>query len=133
MAKILGVGGIFFKARDQQALLQWYREVLGLDIEDWGGTVFLPQAMADHPGSGTVFSPFAADTDYMEPSTKDFMINLAVDDLDGVLARCAEHGVLPLKQFPDDYNGRFAHIMDPEGTKIELWQPRPVDQAVTEG
>lgn len=127
MAKVLGVGGIFFKAQDQDALVKWYRDVLGLEMLDWGGAVFTPEAMAAHPGAGTVFSPFASDTDYMEPSTKPFMINLAVDDLDGVLARCAEHGVLPLKTFPDDFNGRFAHIMDPEGTKIELWQPRPMD------
>jgi len=127
MAKVLGVGGIFFKAKDSAALIAWYRDVLGLDMQDWGGAVLTPEAMAAHPGAGTVFSPFEANTDYMLPSTKEFMINLAVDDLDGVLARCAEHGVTPLKMFPDEFNGRFAHIMDPEGTKIELWQPRPID------
>lgn len=125
MARVIGVGGIFFKAKDRDALLRWYRDVLGLDMQDWGGAVLTPDAMAAHPGAGTVFSPFAHDSDYMLPSTKDFMINLAVDDLDGVLARCAEHGVTPVKVFPDDFNGRFAHILDPEGTKIELWQPRP--------
>lgn len=129
MARVLGVGGIFYKATDQVALIEWYRDLLGLDMQDWGGAVVTSEAMAAHPGAGTVFSPFAAGTDYMEPSTKAFMINLAVDDLDGVLARCAEHGVTPLKTFPDDFNGRFAHIMDPEGTKIELWQPRPMDSS----
>ena len=127
MARVLGVGGIFFKARDRDALVAWYRDVLGLDMLDGGFAFLTPEAMAAHPGAGTVFSPFEAETDYMLPSTKDFMINLAVDDLDGVLARCAEHGVTALKTFPDDFNGRFAHIMDPEGTKIELWQPRPMD------
>jgi predicted enzyme related to lactoylglutathione lyase len=72
-----------------------------------------------------VFSPFKADTGYLLPSSKDFMINLAVDDLDGVLERCAKHGVRPVKRFEDDANGRFAHVLDPDGTKIELWQPRP--------
>jgi predicted enzyme related to lactoylglutathione lyase len=72
-----------------------------------------------------VFSPFEADTTYFAPSTKDFMINLAVDDLDGILARCAQQGV-EASVFPDQPNGRFAHILDPEGTKIELWQPRPM-------
>ena len=129
MARVLGVGGIFFKAQDHAALVGWYRDVLGLNMMDWGGAFLTPEAMAAHPGAGTVFSPFQADTDYMLPSTKEFMINLAVDDLDGVLARCAEHGVTPLKLFADEFNGRFAHIMDPEGTKIELWQPRPVDPA----
>jgi predicted enzyme related to lactoylglutathione lyase len=125
MARVLGVGGVFFKARDQAPLLAWYRDVLGLEIEEWGGTVFRPEAMVAQPGAGTVFSPFPADTDYFAPSTKEFMINLAVDDLDGVLARCTEHGVKVLGRF-DDANGRFAHILDPEGTKIELWQRQPM-------
>lgn len=128
MARVLGVGGIFFKAKDRDALIKWYKDVLGLDMLDWGGAFLTPDAMAAHPGAGTVFSPFGADTDYMLPSTKEFMINLAVDDIDGVLARCAQHGVKPIKEFPDEFNGRFAHIMDPEGTKIEIWQPRPVSR-----
>ena len=122
MARVLGIGGVFFKAKDTGALTSWYRDVLGLDMQDWGGTFFTPDAMAAHPGAGTVFSPFAADTDYFEPSTKDFMINLAVDDLDAILASCAAHGV-DAKIVADDSNGRFAHLLDPEGTKIELWQP----------
>lgn len=125
MARVLGVGGIFFKARDQAALSAWYRDALGLEMQDWGGAVLLPDAMAGHPGAATVFSPFKSDTTYFEPSTKEFMINLAVDDLDGVLARLAHHGVAA-KVLPDEPNGRFAHIVDPEGTKIELWQPKPM-------
>ena len=72
-----------------------------------------------------MFSAFETDTTYFAPSTKDFMINLAVDDLDGILASCAEHGV-EANVLPDEPNGRFAHILDPEGTKIELWQPKPM-------
>ena len=72
-----------------------------------------------------MFSPFEADTTYFAPSTKDFMINLAVDDLDGILASCAKHGV-EANVLPDEPNGRFAHILDPEGTTIELWQPKPM-------
>lgn len=125
MARVLGIGGVFFKARDPGALASWYREVLGLDVQDWGGVVFRPDAMAAHPGAGTVLSPFGADTTYLEPSTKDFMINLAVDDLEAVLANCAAHGV-DATVLPDAPNGRFAHILDPEGTKIELWQPTPM-------
>jgi predicted enzyme related to lactoylglutathione lyase len=81
--------------------------------------------MAGHPGSGTVFSPFEAATIYFEPSVRDFMLNLAVDDLDGILAACAAHGV-EASVLPDQPNGRFAHIVDPDGTKIELWQPKPM-------
>jgi predicted enzyme related to lactoylglutathione lyase len=125
MARVLGIGGIFFKSKDPGALINWYRDVIGIEVEDWGGVVFRPEAMAAQPGAGTVFSPFAADTTYFEPSTKDFMINLAVDNLDGILASCAAHGV-EAKVLPDEPNGRFAHLLDPEGTKIELWQPKPM-------
>jgi hypothetical protein len=93
MAKVIGVGGVFFKSKDSTALTKWYADVLGMPLQDWGGILLLPDAMAAHPGAATVFSPFKHDTDYFAPSTKEFMINLAVDDLDGVLANCAKHGV----------------------------------------
>lgn len=126
MARVLGVGGVFFKAHDVDALKEWYRRVIGFEINDWGGVFFLPDSAAAHPGAGTVWSPFKASTDYFEPSKKDFMINFMVDDLDGVLERCREHGVEPVKLFPDEPNGRFAHVLDPEGNKIELWEPKPM-------
>jgi len=125
MARVLGIGGVFFKSSDPRALSDWYRDVIGLELEDWGGVVFRPEAMAGHPGAATVFSAFEAESTYFEPSTRDFMINLAVDDLDGILASCAAHGV-DVKVLPDEPNGRFAHLLDPEGTKIELWQPKPM-------
>jgi len=125
MAKVLGVGGVFFKAADQDALKKWYLEVLGIAMDQWGA-IFTPDAMAAHPGSATVFSFFKPDTDYFAPSTKEFMINFAVDDLDGILAQAKKHGVEPVKVFPDEANGRFAHIVDPTGVKIELWQPKPM-------
>ena len=125
MARVLGVGGVFFKSSDPRALSAWYRDVIGLELEDWGGVVFRPEAMAGHPGAATVFSAFEAESTYFEPSTRDFMINLAVDDLDGILASCAAHGV-DVKVLPDEPNGRFAHLLDPEGTKIEPWQPKPM-------
>ena len=127
MAKVIGVGGVFFKSADQDAVREWYGRVLGLSYEPWGGVLFFPQAAAAHPGSATVFSSFPADTDYFGPSTKEFMFNLMVDDMAGVLARCAEHGVTPVKTY-DEANGLFAHIMDPEGRKIELWQPKPMPE-----
>lgn len=126
MAKILGLGGLFFKSADPAATNAWYADVLGIKVEPWG-IIFTPEAAAAHPGAATVFSPFKADTDYFAPSDKEFMFNLMVDDLDAMLARCADHRVTPVKTFPDEANGRFAHIMDPEGRKIELWQPMPMD------
>ena len=126
MANVLGVGGVFFKSQDQEAMQEWYSRVLGMDFEDWGGMFFTPEMAADQPGAGTVFTSFEANTDYFEPSTKEFMINLMVDDLDAILSRCAQHGVVPVKMFNDEPNGRFAHIIDLEGRKIELWEPKPM-------
>lgn len=125
MAQVLGIGGLFLKARDAEALRQWYDRVLGLTPTEWGGVWFPADAFAAQPGAGAVFNVMSADTTYLEPSTHEFMFNLVVDDLDGMLARCRANGVEPVKLFPDEGNGRFAHILDPEGRKIELWEPKP--------
>jgi predicted enzyme related to lactoylglutathione lyase len=122
MSKVLGIGGIFFKTADIAALKDWYLRVLGLEISDWG-CFFTPDALAAKPGSGTVFGPHKADSDYFAPSKKEYMINLIVDDMDAMLARCAREGVAPIKTQDETY-GRFAHIMDLEGRKIELWEPK---------
>lgn len=126
MAKVLGLGGLFFKADNADAMRKWYADVLGISFFDWGGAWFGSEAFAAQPGSGTVFSP-SSSGDYYEPSKREFMFNLVVDDLDGMLARCKEHGIEPVKLFPDEANGRFAHIMDPEGRKVELWEPKPFE------
>ena len=127
MAKVLGIGGVFFKSADTDATREWYARVLGIEFAEWGGTVFLPETAAAHAGAGTVFSPFKADTTYFEPSVERFMINLMVDDLAGVLLRCRDNGVEPIMEMPGEANGDFAHIMDPEGRKLELWQPKPME------
>ncbi len=126
MPKVLGLGGLFFKSADPAAMREWYGRVLGIAMEEWGA-VFMPDAPAAHSGAATVFAPFKSDTGYFAPSDKEFMFNLMVDDLDGMLACCAEHDVMPVGDLMDEANGRFAHIMDPEGRKIELWQPKPMD------
>lgn len=125
MARVIGLGGLFFKASDPAATRAWYGRVLGIEFDSWGGTVFEPEVAAAHPGAGTVFCPFEAKTEYFLPYTGDFMFNLMVDDLDGVLARCAAEGVKPLAAVLDEANGRFAHILDCDGRKIELWEPKP--------
>lgn len=118
MAKVLGLGGIFFKAEDPAAVRDWYRRVLGFEVQDWGGAIF------QRPDWGqSVWSPFKADTDYFAPSDQPFMVNLMVDDLDGMLAHAAAEGVEPLGRMDDDSQGRFAWLLDPAGVKIELWQP----------
>jgi predicted enzyme related to lactoylglutathione lyase len=118
MAKVLGIGGIFFKAEDPAAVRDWYRRVLGFEIESWGGLTF------ERPDWGqTVWSPFDASSDYFAPSTQTFMVNLLVDDIDGVLERAAAEGAQPLGRMDDEAQGRFAWLLDPAGVKIELWQP----------
>jgi catechol 2,3-dioxygenase-like lactoylglutathione lyase family enzyme len=118
---ITGVGGIFFKAKDPKALAAWYRDVLGLPLEAWGGAMLRYDA-PQHPPVLT-WSAFPASTTYFEPSTHEFMINYAVDDMDALLARLHAKGVEVLKRV-DDENGRFAWIVDPDGHKIELWEPK---------
>lgn len=120
MARITGIGGIFFRSKDPKALAAWYRDTLGIAVEDWGGVAF-PTDAADGPKL-TVWSPFAADSKYMEPSAREFMINLATDDLDGMIAQLEARGVTMLGRDDSDPSGRFAWLLDPDGTKIELWQ-----------
>lgn len=119
--RITGVGGIFFKSKDPKALAAWYRDVLGIPLEPWGGALL----RYDTPGHPPVlvWNAFSEDTGYFAPSTQTYMVNFAVDDLDAVVARLEKKGVKILGREDQDSNGRFAWILDPEGTKIELWEP----------
>jgi predicted enzyme related to lactoylglutathione lyase len=119
LGRVTGVGGVFFKAKDPKVLAEWYRDVLGLPLESWGGAMLLADA-PQHPPM-LVWNAFKADTDYFAPSKRDYMINYSVDDMDAMLARLSSKGVEVIKR--SDPNGRFAWIIDPEGNKIELWQP----------
>jgi predicted enzyme related to lactoylglutathione lyase len=117
MASVLGLGGLFLKIEDQERWRAWYQTVLELSFDAWGGVAF------PHPNKGyAVLSPFSPDTDYFEPSEAPFMINLIVDDIDGVLAKAAAAGASATGREDNDY-GRFAWLMDPAGIKVELWQP----------
>ena len=120
--RITGVGGVFFKAKDPKALAAWYRDVLGLPLEAWGGAALRYDA-PKHPPA-LIWNAFPASTSYFAPSTGEFMINYAVDDMDAFLTRLRAKGVAILKHNDDDPNGRFAWILDPEGNKIELWEPK---------
>lgn len=120
--RITGVGGVFFKAKDPKALAAWYRDVLGLPLEAWGGAALRYDA-PKHPPVLT-WSAFPASTNYFAPSTGQFMINYAVDDMGAFLARLRKKGVAILKSDDSDPNGRFAWILDPEGNKVELWEPK---------
>jgi catechol 2,3-dioxygenase-like lactoylglutathione lyase family enzyme len=120
--RITGIGGVFVKSPDPKALAAWYRDVLGIHIESWGGAKLSLDAPG-HPPANT-WTPFAHDTTYFAPSTREVMLNFAVDDLDAFLARLKSHGVTILGR--EDYGdiGKFAWIMDPDGTKLEFWQPK---------
>lgn len=118
---ITGIGGVFVKSKDPKALARWYRDVLGVPVEAWGGAAFKTDA-AGHPPV-VVWNAVRDTSSYMAPSTREFMINFAVDDLDAYLARLKEKGVTVLKRDDSDPSGKFAWILDPDGVKIELWQP----------
>jgi predicted enzyme related to lactoylglutathione lyase len=120
MARVIGLGGIFFKSRDPVALAAWYARHLGLELEDWGGVRFREDASA---AAYAVWSPFPADTGYFAPSEQPYMINFRVDDLAGLLDQLRADGVEVDERTEQSEFGAFGWVMDPEGTRIELWQP----------
>ena len=119
MAKVIGFGGVFFKARDPKALRAWYAEHLGLDAGDFGAMF---EEDESRPGC-TLWTPFEQGTNHFAPSDKPYMFNFRVDDLDALLAKLRAAGIAVEEKVQADEYGRFGWIMDPEGTRIELWQP----------
>jgi predicted enzyme related to lactoylglutathione lyase len=127
MAKVLGVGGVFFKAKDPRSLGQWYKKWLGVPAHpEWGASFTADTAP---PGGFTVWAPFASDTTYFEPSSNPFMINLMVDDLEDALTQVAEGGAEVVGDVLDEPYGRFGWFIDPEGNKVELWQPKEEEKS----
>ena len=122
MKRVTGIGGIFFKAADPKALGAWYRDHLGMDVGDWGGAVF-QWGGADSAAGTTIWSAFAQDTQYMAPGTASFMVNYRVDDLDALLAALRAEGCNVVDRIDESEQGRFGWVIDPEGNKVELWQP----------
>ncbi|MSR07715.1 MAG: VOC family protein [Gemmatimonadetes bacterium] len=125
MAKVTGIGGVFFKSTgDHAALAAWYRKYLGMTPEDWGGVILKwPDDKADDRGV-TVWHVAGKDSKWFSPSTSSFMINYRVDNLDEMLAQPRAGGVEIVKGPDSDDNGKFAWIMDPDGNKVELWEPK---------
>ena len=118
MAGVTGLGGIFYKVEDPERTAAWYRDVLGLSGQ-WG--IMFPWKRDESGEAFSLLSPFKQSTDYFSPSHERFMINLRVDDLDGLVAELESKGVEILGRQDEDY-GRFAWILDCDGVKIELWQ-----------
>ena len=124
MRRVTGIGGIFFKAKDPVVLRAWYKAHLGIDVQEWGGTAFAWADDAGHAVKGTtVWSIGAADGDYFAPSTAPFMVNYRVADLAALLAALRAEGCNVLEKTDDSEFGKFGWVIDPEGNKVELWQP----------
>ncbi|MBK1615644.1 glyoxalase [Rubrivivax gelatinosus] len=126
MKRVTGIGGIFFQARDPAALCAWYRQHLGIAVEAWGGTAFSWTDEAGAPTGGTtIWSVGAADGRPFAPGTASFMVNYRVDDLAALLQALRDEGCQVLEKTDDSEYGKFGWVIDPEGNKVELWQPPP--------
>lgn len=124
MAMALGVGGVFFRSKNPQQLASWYKRWLSMPIDESNSAPFQREQMP--AGSCTVWAPFDASTTYFEPSERDYMFNLVVDDLDGALAQVSEGGAEIVGDISEYEFGRFGWFLDPEGNKVELWEPKVV-------
>lgn len=122
MARVLGVGGIFFRARNPRKLGDWYQEWLGVPVEHPHGAVFKSDTLP--PGGFVVWTPFDQATTYFDPSDRQFMFNLIVDKLDEALLQVREGGARIVGEIEEYEFGRFGWFIDPEGNKVELWQPK---------
>lgn len=120
MAKVLGVGGVFFKSPDPKRLYGWYAKWLGMEFEDWG-IAYFPQNLPAN--SQTVWSAFDATTKYFEPATRNFMFNLIVDNVEEALRQVKEGGAEVIGEIEKMEYGSFGWFIDPDGNKVELWEP----------
>ncbi len=124
MQRVTGIGGIFFKAKDAPALQAWYRRHLGIDVQEWGGTAFKWTDADGAPVAGTtIWSVGPAEGTYFAPSTAPFMINYRVEDVRALVAVLKAEGCDVMDKVDESEYGIFAWVIDPEGNKVELWQP----------
>jgi predicted enzyme related to lactoylglutathione lyase len=124
MEKVTGIGGIFFKCKDPKTVNEWYKTYLGFDTSPYG-TSFEWLQIDDSTKKGlTQWTPFAESTKYFEPSTKDFMINYRVANIEALVEQLKNEGVSIVDKIEDSDYGKFVHILDIEGNKIQLWEPK---------
>lgn len=128
--KVTGIGGIFFRSKDPKTTKKWYSENLGLAISDFGSAFEFRNANRPEEINYLSWSPFEADTKYFEPSKKEFMINYRVQNIEGLVEKLKANGVNVVDDIETYDYGKFVHIMDLEGNKLELWEP--VDHVFTE-
>ena len=122
MKRVTGIGGVFFRARNPAGLLSWYRTHLGIEVQEWGGTAFRWVDDAGDPAHGTTVWSIG-DGSTFAPSDAPFMVNYRVADLRGLLKLLREEGCQVLEKVEESEYGAFGWVMDPEGNKVELWQP----------
>ena len=124
MKRVTGIGGIFFKAKDAPSLQVWYKRHLGIDVQVWGGAAFTWSDDEGKPVSGTtIWSISPEDSDQFAPSSARFMINYRVDDLEALFRVLKEEGCNVIDKIDESDYGKFAWVIDPEGNKVELWEP----------
>ncbi len=121
--KVTGIGGVFFYSEDSEELKKWYAENLGMEINDWGSTFETRNINKPEEINYLQWTPFKKNSDYFFPSTKDFMINYRVQNIEGLVAKLQSNGVIIVDDIKEYEYGKFVHIMDAEGNKIELWEP----------
>jgi len=123
MKRVTGIGGIFFKSKNANATKEWYAKHLGFNIDQWGAAFTFRKDDAPDKKGYMQWSPFQEDTDYFMPSTKEFMINYRVENLEELVKILREEGVTICDEIESYDYGKFVHIMDDDGHKIELWEP----------
>ncbi len=129
MAKVTGIGGVFIKSAGKGSeLAAWYQKNLGISLESWGGSILKWTDDKAEDGGLTVWSTADADSKWFSPSESSFMINYRVDDMDELLASLRENGVEIVSGPESHENGKFAWIIDPDGNKVELWEPMIFDE-----
>ncbi len=124
MTRVTGIGGIFIKAKDPAVMQAWYRKHLGIDVQDWGGATFRWNEPPT-PDGATVWSIFPATSKYFDPSPAPFMVNYRVADLAALLTTLRAEGCVVDERLEESEHGKFGWVMDPEGNRIELWEPPP--------
>ncbi|NLR77954.1 VOC family protein [Chitinophaga eiseniae] len=122
MKRVTGIGGIFFKCNDPEKIKEWYKTHLGFNMDAYGAKFEWRRADDSTQKGSTLWSPFPDKTKYFEPSSKDFMINYRVDDLEALVTALKSEGVTVLDNIETYDYGKFVHILDVEGNKIELWE-----------
>ena len=123
MKRVTGIGGIFFKTKDPKSTKDWYARHLGFNIDAWGAAFITKKVDEPDKNAYLQWSPFPHDTDYFEPSQKEFMINYRVENLEKLVGVLKDEGVTICDEIASYDYGKFVHILDNDGNKIELWEP----------